>query len=145
MHSVDAMTHFSPNQARITTYQCYVHPSITVTQDMQEQNQSSTCKNIINGQIEENNVVQTFLNFYTQIYNMITLCLLGDKSLTKQWTYLRERERERQLQGRVRQIKTTRPRINTVNLKTYIKNKKIYLHLQQLSTQQLSTHKNQNP
>ena len=71
IHSVDAMTHFAPNQARITTYQHYVHPSITVTQDMYEQNQSSTCKNIVNGQIEENNVVLTFLNFYTQIYNTI--------------------------------------------------------------------------
>ena len=26
IHSVDAMTHFAPNQARITTYQHYVHP-----------------------------------------------------------------------------------------------------------------------
>ena len=24
IHSVDSRTHFSPNQARITTYQCYV-------------------------------------------------------------------------------------------------------------------------
>ena len=31
IHSVDAMTHFSPNQARITTYQCDVNPSIIVT------------------------------------------------------------------------------------------------------------------
>ena len=31
IHSVDSMTHFAPNQARITTYQHYVHPSITVT------------------------------------------------------------------------------------------------------------------
>ena len=31
IHSVDAMTHFDPNQVRITTYQHYVHPSITVT------------------------------------------------------------------------------------------------------------------
>ena len=28
IHSTDLMTHLSPNQARITIYQCYVHPSI---------------------------------------------------------------------------------------------------------------------
>ena len=31
IHSVDAMTHFYPDQAIITTYQHYVHPSITIT------------------------------------------------------------------------------------------------------------------
>ena len=65
--------------------------------------------------------------YNSDIYYDHTLSLR--RQVTNETMDIPKREIDRQLQGGVRQIHTTRSYINTVNLKKYIKNKKIYLHL----------------